>query len=35
MQSRGPMLIAVAVGAVIVVIIVLHLTGILGAGLHG
>lgn len=35
MQNRRAVLSAVAVGAVIVVIIILHLTGVLGANLHG
>jgi hypothetical protein len=35
MQSRSSLLLAVAVGVVIVVIIILHLTGVLGANLHG
>jgi hypothetical protein len=35
MGSRGSLLIAIAIGAVIAVIILLHLTGVLGANLHG
>jgi hypothetical protein len=35
MQNRGSVLLAVAIGAVVVVIIILHLTGVLGANLHG
>jgi hypothetical protein len=35
MQNRGSLLMAVAIGAVVVVIIILHLTGVLGANLHG
>jgi hypothetical protein len=35
MQNRSSLLLAVAVCAVIVVIIILHLTGVLGANLHG
>jgi hypothetical protein len=35
MQSRGPLLMAIVIGAVIIVIVVLHLTGVLGANLHG
>jgi hypothetical protein len=35
MQSRGPLLVAIALGVVIVAIIVLHLTGVLGANPHG
>jgi hypothetical protein len=34
MQNRGPLITAIAVGAVILLTIVLHLTGVIGANLH-
>lgn len=35
MQNRSSLLLAIAAGAVIAVVVVLHLTGVLGANLHG
>lgn len=34
MQNRRPLITAIAIGAVVVVVVVLHLTGVIGAGIH-
>jgi hypothetical protein len=34
MQSRRQVLIGVAIGAVILIVVVLHLTGVIGANIH-
>ena len=34
MQNRRPLITAIAIGAVVVVVVVLHLTGVIGANVH-
>jgi hypothetical protein len=34
MQNRGPLFTAIAIGVVVLVVVVLHLTGVIGANVH-
>jgi len=34
MQNRRPLITALGIGAVVVIVVVLHLTGVIGPGIH-